>query len=146
MGVLRCDIYVLPDVFSCTAPAACCRPIYLERSVLLTLKSSDIMASWHLLSVNCISFILVRTYAIVQMFQKAPPQIAKFMEPTWGPPGSCRPQMGPMLAPRILLSGHSSNYTFSPIVNPDIRCVDSQEIKRVNAKKTMVVGRYRLIS
>ena len=25
-------------------------------------------------------------------------QIAKFMEPTWGPPGSYRPQMGPMLA------------------------------------------------
>ena len=26
--------------------------------------------------------------------------------PTWGPPGSCRPQMGPMLAPWTLLSGH----------------------------------------
>ena len=26
-------------------------------------------------------------------------QIAKFIGPTWGPPGSCRPQMGPMLAP-----------------------------------------------
>ena len=32
-------------------------------------------------------------------------QIAKFMGPTWGPPGSYRPQMGPMLAPRTLLSG-----------------------------------------
>ena len=32
-------------------------------------------------------------------------QIAKFMWPTWGPPGSCRPQMGPMLAPWTLLSG-----------------------------------------
>ena len=32
-------------------------------------------------------------------------QIAKFMGPTWGPPGSCRPQMGPMLAPRIVQSG-----------------------------------------
>ena len=32
-------------------------------------------------------------------------QIAKFMGPTWGPPGSCRPQMGPMLAPWTLLSG-----------------------------------------
>ena len=31
-------------------------------------------------------------------------QIAKFMAPTWGPPGSCRPQMGPMLAPWTLLS------------------------------------------
>ena len=26
------------------------------------------------------------------------------MGPTWGPPGPCRPQMGPMLAPWILLS------------------------------------------
>ena len=31
--------------------------------------------------------------------------IARFMGPTWGPSGSCRPQMGPMLAPRTLLSG-----------------------------------------
>ena len=34
-----------------------------------------------------------------------PCQITKFMGPTWGPSGSCRPQMGPMLAPWILLSG-----------------------------------------
>ena len=32
-------------------------------------------------------------------------QIVRFMGPTWGPPGSCRPQMGPMLAPWSLLSG-----------------------------------------
>ena len=32
-------------------------------------------------------------------------QIAKLMGQTWGPPGSCRPQMGPMLAPWTLLSG-----------------------------------------
>ena len=32
-------------------------------------------------------------------------QTLKFMGQTWGPPGSCRPQMGPMLAPRTLLSG-----------------------------------------
>ena len=31
-------------------------------------------------------------------------QIAKFMGPTWGPPGSCRPPMGPILAPWTLLS------------------------------------------
>ena len=34
-------------------------------------------------------------------------QIAKFMGPTWGPPGSCRPQMGPVLAPWTLLSGNA---------------------------------------
>ena len=32
-------------------------------------------------------------------------QIAKFVGPTWGPPGSCWTQMGPMLAPWTLLSG-----------------------------------------
>ena len=32
------------------------------------------------------------------------PQIARFIWPTWGPPGSCRPQMGPMLAPWTLPS------------------------------------------
>ena len=31
-------------------------------------------------------------------------QIAKFMGPTWGPPGSCCPQVGSMLAPWTLLS------------------------------------------
>ena len=31
-------------------------------------------------------------------------QIAKFMGPTWGPPWSCRPQMGPVLAPWTFLS------------------------------------------
>ena len=33
------------------------------------------------------------------------PQITKFMGPTQSPSGSCRPQMGPMLAPWTLLSG-----------------------------------------
>ena len=33
-------------------------------------------------------------------------QIAKFMGPTWGSPGSCWPQMGPMLAPCTSLSGN----------------------------------------
>ena len=36
-------------------------------------------------------------------------QIAKLMGPTWGPPGSCRPQMVPMLAPWTLLSGLGTN-------------------------------------
>ena len=32
-------------------------------------------------------------------------QIPKFMGPTWGQPRSCRPEMGPMLAPWTLLLG-----------------------------------------
>ena len=42
------------------------------------------------------------------------PQIARFMGPTWGPPGSCRPQMGLMLAPWTLLSGPSSYLKITP--------------------------------
>ena len=34
-----------------------------------------------------------------------PTQITRFTWPTWGPPGSCRPQLGPMVAPWTLLSG-----------------------------------------
>ena len=44
-------------------------------------------------------------------FSTLPPitlQIAKFMGPTWGLPGSCRPQMGPILTPGTLLSGLST--------------------------------------
>ena len=40
------------------------------------------------------------------IYQLNKPQIARFMGPTWGPPGSCRSQKGPMLAPWTLLSGH----------------------------------------
>ena len=42
---------------------------------------------------------------IMRTTSHAPSQIAKFMRPTWGPPGSCRPQMGPMLAPWTFLTG-----------------------------------------
>ena len=38
-------------------------------------------------------------------------QIARFMGPTWRPPGSCRPQVGPMLATWTLLSGMTFLYT-----------------------------------
>ena len=41
-------------------------------------------------------------------------QIAKFTGPTWGLPGSCRPQMGPMWAPWTLLSGKF--YTVSSLL------------------------------
>ena len=39
-------------------------------------------------------------------------QIARFMGPTWGRPGSCRPQVGPMLAPWTLQSGMPSSHFF----------------------------------
>ena len=46
----------------------------------------------------CISYKMVQCSFVTQ--------ISKFMGPTWGPPGSCRSQMGPMLAPRTLISGY----------------------------------------
>ena len=39
------------------------------------------------------------------------------MGPTWGPPGSCRPRMGPMLAPWTLLSGMSLSKTICVILS-----------------------------
>ena len=45
------------------------------------------------------------THTTDEVYGCCKPQIAKFMGPTWGPPGSCRPQMCPMLAPWTLLSG-----------------------------------------
>ena len=49
-----------------------------------------------------------------------------FMGPTWSPPGSCRPQMGPMLAPWTLVSGQywtdSCHLQFDGTVLPCRRC------------------------
>ena len=36
---------------------------------------------------------------------------------TWGPPGSCRPQMGPMLAPWTLLSGNLNQWDLLAHIN-----------------------------
>ena len=36
------------------------------------------------------------------------------MLPRWGPPGSCRPQLGPMLVPWTLLSGSIQSYILIP--------------------------------
>ena len=51
-------------------------------------------------------------------------QISRFMGPTWGPPGSCRPQMGPMVAPWTLISGQTSrtiSYEYTTLLVP-FRC------------------------
>ena len=41
--------------------------------------------------------------ALIQSTKKK--QTTRFTWPTWGPPGSCRSKVGPMLAPWTLLSG-----------------------------------------
>ena len=41
---------------------------------------------------------------VTAIYREFTAQIAKFIGSTWGPPGSWRPQVGPMLAPWTLLS------------------------------------------
>ena len=75
-------------------------------------------------------------------------QIAKFMGPTWVPPGSCRPQMGPMLAPWTLLSGYVSVATSDERQKKLQLCVDNVHqwyymnrlIANKNKSVVMVIG------
>ena len=77
-------------------------------------------------------------------------QIAKFMGRTWGPPGSCRRQMGPMLAPwnmlsgSILLSGYvriSSQSSFLGVhINRSIPYVTASDVS------VIVMRTYRQVS
>ena len=60
--------------------------------------------------ISFVASILVSQWANLETW----PQISRFMGPTWGPPGSCRPHMGPMLASWTLLSGtafHTTHWT-----------------------------------
>ena len=52
-------------------------------------------------------FIIVCDWSLLWISDLMITHIAKFMGPTWGPPGSCWPQSGPMLAPWTLLSGNN---------------------------------------
>ena len=54
-------------------------------------------------------FALTITSLLLAHYWNISTQLAKFMGPTWGPPGSCRPQLGPILAPWAMLSGHFSH-------------------------------------
>ena len=55
---------------------------------------------------NKLAMVQVMTWCRTDKPGHRSTQIAKFMVPTWGPSGSCRPQMGPMLAAWNLLSGY----------------------------------------
>ena len=67
------------------------------------------------MSIFCRLIYSHRRSKVYQLLTSYPTQIAKFMGSTWGPPGSCRPQMGPMLAPWTLLSGYGN-------INVYLRC------------------------
>ena len=62
-------------------------------------------------------FIMDITTCWSDLIYRMSSQIAKFMGPTWGPPGSCRPQLGPMLVPWTLLSGVVSRGSSSVILD-----------------------------
>ena len=64
-------------------------------------------------------------------------QIAKFMGPTWGPPGSHRPQIGPMLAPRTLLSG-MAHHLFSAKILPETKETIQHSIVHVVANNSWI--------
>ena len=78
-------------------PSACQNILYVEvygdskaplgRNNLLTTKGENIRPSIH------------------SKVTRNPTQIARFVEPTWDPPGADRTQVGPMLAQWTLLSG-----------------------------------------
>ena len=78
--------------------------------ILQMLKDDNLICSdvtwksWHLISLATQSLLNSLCYLIKK--HQSSIQIAKFMGPTWGPPGTCRPKMGPMWSSWTLLSGH----------------------------------------
>ena len=93
------------------------------RSVVLPLQRARHVELWCFLC--CQPAIVVEKTVGLPMMWDAMTQIAKFMGPTWGPPGSYRPQMGPMLAPWTLLSGdvHESPCACDPYLDAGSCCI-----------------------
>ena len=69
----------------------------------LTLIHPDNVQTIYIFLVTCYTWF---NPCILRIFSMYISQIAKSMGPSWGPPGSCRPQMVPMMAPWSLLSGY----------------------------------------
>ena len=102
-------------------------PCYQGSYVFLVMVSYK---TWDVISISsqCVTLdpdenaSALGTYGIVKMlchvlictefctYDARATQIAKFMGPTWGPPGSCWTQIGPVLAPWTLLSGRCCVY------------------------------------
>ena len=75
-----------------------------------TVTYNDVMA-WRHFPYHGYFFLTKREYGSIATLSIAVFLIARFMGPTWGPSGTDRAQMGPMLAPWTLLSG-----MFSPML------------------------------
>ena len=69
--------------------------------------------SWNHNNANCngTSLMQLSDDTLCQLTRRES-QIGRFMGPTWGPPGSCRPQMVPMLTPWTLLSQNANRNAF----------------------------------
>ena len=72
--------------------------------------SRSLLTNWEKRSLSLSSWMSYVAYFVNTKSDKSFTfQIAMFMGPTLGPPGSWRPQVGPMLALWILLSGFCSS-------------------------------------
>ena len=75
--------------------------LFLTNIMSLTVPEK-IRVAWYKLILCSIAWIIV-----YDLYVWRTTRIAKCMGPTWGPPGSCRPQMGPILPPWALLLGQA---------------------------------------
>ena len=75
-------------------------------SALLTLFAGNLPVTGEVLAQRPVTRSFLWSFSLICAWINA--QIAKSTGPTWGPPGSCRPQMGPMFTPWTLLSGRLS--------------------------------------
>ena len=91
----------------------------------------------------CVSAYTAVSYEKCIVFSEMTSLIAKFMGPTWGPTGTDRTQVGPMLAPWILLSGLSFIANFK--VNVSIYIVHIQSsIKTRSLSSSETNGAFHL--
>ena len=72
-----------------------------ENNIYCWPRVGNILCFWHKLEIR------LRLVYFMYMTECLGTQIAKFMGPTWGPPGSCRPQMGSMLPHEPCYQGSS---------------------------------------
>ena len=75
---------------------------------LLEIKTISLKKSLWKCHFKILPTILSRSQCVKSLLRyrvQFPTEIAMFMGPTWGPSGSCRSQMGPMMASWTVLSG-----------------------------------------
>ena len=79
----------------CLARPSVSKPLDGRKNGPLAQRKDLTTKVYYKYNLNCVT--------IIDKYQE-PTQIAKFLGPTWGPPGSCRPQMDSMLAPWTLIT------------------------------------------